>query len=146
MCEAQHVKALSMERYKFNLQQHETECCQDWIWKAWGFPDFQSLFWLAGNLCSSFPGCTFDQGFITPVKCDVDELESTSSFRRADKSASQICKHHCVLQYHNGKNTCLSISNKCCGHGDQWHQDAIPMDRAVHHSICDYEDLKQNCH
>ena len=82
MCEAQHVKALYMEHYKFNLQQHETGCCQDWIWKAWGFPDFQSLFWLTGNLCSSFPGYTFDQGFVIPVKCDVDELESTSSFRR----------------------------------------------------------------
>lgn len=35
----------------------------------------------------------------------------------------------------------LAINNKSC-HGDQWREHVVPMDRAIHCSICDCEDLK----
>ena len=56
------------------------------------WPDFQSFFWLAGNVCSCFPGSMLDQGFIS-----VNVSSTPSLQERPDKTVSQISKHCCML-------------------------------------------------
>ena len=66
------------------------------FWQAGGWPDFQSFFWLAGNLCSSLPGSMFDRGFV--ISFNVDALVSTSGLQeRPAKIISQISKHCSML-------------------------------------------------
>ena len=53
------------------------------------------FYWLAGNLCSSFPGSMFDRGFVS-----VSALESMSGLQeKPDKTIGQTYKHCCMLTH-----------------------------------------------